>query len=56
MGFHNLQTKKMCGNFHEEICYVTYELSSFFLNLIIGEREQNREREKIKGKNNSYHS
>ena len=60
MGFCKLQRKKI-GNFHDESetqkhCYITYELSSFFLNLSTGERGQNRKREKIKGKNNNYHS
>ena len=54
MGFCKLQTKKMWGNFHDKI--ETCWLSSFFLNLSTGEWEQNREREKIKGKNNSHHS
>ena len=50
MGFRKLQTKKMWGNFHDESethTYeqdITYELSSFFLKLSTGEREQNRER------------
>ena len=60
MGFCKLQRKKI-GNFHDESetqkqWYITYELSSFFLNLSSEEREENREMEKIKGKNNSHHS
>ena len=58
MGFRTQQTKKIWGYFHGEIntqehCYITSELSSFFLNLSIGKWEQNREREKINGQNDS---
>ena len=57
--------RKKTGNFSEETktqkqqC-ITYELFSFLLNLSTGElclepaQEQNREREKMKVKNNSY--
>ena len=50
MGFRKLQTKTMCGKFHDEIetrkhCYITYELSSFFLNLSTGERAKQRKGE-----------
>ena len=60
MGFCKLQRKNI-GNFHDKSetrkhWYITYELSSFSLNLSTGEREQNREMEKIKGKNNTCHS
>ena len=52
MDFCKLQRKKI-GNFHNESetwkhWYITYELSSFFLNLSTGEPEQNRERGKLK--------
>ena len=64
MGFRELQRKKT-GNFWEESKaqkqqYITYEPSSFFLNLSTGElclqpvQEQNTERENMKVKNNSY--
>ena len=59
MGFRKLQTKKMWENFLDERetrtyeRYITYELSSFFLNISTIEQEQNREREKSKGQNNS---
>ena len=64
MDFHELQRKK-AGNFWGETQrqkhqYITYEPSSFFLNLSTGElclqpvQEQNREREKMEVKNNSY--
>ena len=67
MGFRKQQRKK-----HEEISaidksktrkhrYITYELSSFFLNLstramYLQQCEKDKEREKINDKNNSYHS
>ena len=62
MGFGKMQTKNMCGTFHDTSTTCTYEreitygLSSFFLNRSTGEREQNREREKLNGKLNGYHS
>ena len=61
MGFRKLQTKKIWGNFQDAIktqkhWYITYELSSFFLNLFTVEWEQNREKEKIKCKTNSYYN
>ena len=59
MGFRKLQMKKK----YEKISTsetqkhrnITYKLSSFFLNVSTGEQEQTWEREKNKGKNNSYY-
>ena len=59
MGFCKPQTKEMWETLNDESkkrtyeADIAYELSSLFLHLSTGEREQNRERKALKGKSNS---